>query len=252
MDFLNRLLAHSLPYFPKPLVRAVSAPYIAGETVEEMLAVVARLNAEGCLCTVDVLGEFIRAPSEARMAVAVYEQVLTALAAQSLQSNISVKLSQMGLLLDPSLCLDLMRQLLEKAQQTGSFVRIDMEDASCTTATIRIYRELHQNFSNVGIVLQACLRRTQTDANALMADGLGNFRLCKGIYLEPWSLAYRERGLINRNYVCVLKNMLAQGAYVGIATHDEALVYEAERLIEKYGLSTSQEGQRGQLYTSQC
>jgi proline dehydrogenase len=240
MSVFDRLATRALPFVPKALLRRFSARYIAGETPAEMLAVVRQLNAEGCLATVDVLGEFVRSETEAWEAAGLYKDVLATIARESLDANISVKLTQMGLLFDPALCERIMADLLETADAVGNFVRIDMEDSTCTSATIDLYLRLRERHANVGIVLQAALRRTLTDVRRIMQAGAGHFRLCKGIYVEPRRVAYRDSDVIHKNYTRILEEMLQGGAYVGIATHHEDLIWEARRLIEHYGLQREQ------------
>jgi proline dehydrogenase len=239
MGLLDRLIVWTLPFVPKPLVRYFSKKYVAGETLEDALTLVRQFHRDGYLCTLDVLGEFIHTPAEAEAAAQLYKDILTTLSEEGLNTsvNVSVKPTQMGLLLDKELCYSILRDLAVTAQAHGNFVRVEMEDSQCTSDTIEVYLRLREEFSNVGLVLQAYMRRTLKDAQRIMAAGGGHFRLCKGIYIEPRTVAYKERGLINRNYVRVLEEMFRQGAYVGIATHDETLVWEAERLIEQYQLA---------------
>jgi proline dehydrogenase len=232
----DKLVVALLPLSPKPLVKRFARRYVAGESIEEMLATVRRLNTEGMMATIDVLGEFINDPSEARQAAALYKEVLVAVDREQLEANISVKLTQMGLLLDKELCYEIMADLVATAAQYGNFVRIDMEDTPCTTDTIAIYLRLRKQYSNVGIVLQAYLRRTLKDSREIMQAGAGHFRLCKGIYVEPRTLAYKDHKLINKNYALVLEEMFKNRAYVGIATHNEELVWDAMRLIDQYQL----------------
>jgi proline dehydrogenase len=163
-----------------------------------------------------------------------YLQALEEIARERLDSNISVKLTQFGLKLDFAFCLEKVRALVQRARELKNFVRIDMEDTSCTTDTLRIYDALRREFDNVGIVVQAYLRRTLNDVRELMKNGTPtNFRLCKGIYIEPRELAYRDDDLVNNNFTLVLREILRRHAYVGIATHDERLVWEAMRLIDE-------------------
>jgi proline dehydrogenase len=240
MRFATNLLIRVLSLLPAVCIKPFAAPYIAGETLEDLLATVRRLNGEGYLATVDLLGEFIHQESEARLAAQTYQDVLHALSAQGLQANVSVKLSQMGLLLNPTLCEELLNALAMTAKKLGNFVRIDMEDSACTEATIALYLRLRERHDNVGIVLQAMLRRTLADAERIMAVGAGHFRLCKGIYVEPEAVAYQGQGVIHKNYVHVLRAMLTGGAYVGIATHHEDLLWEACRIINELKLRPDQ------------
>lgn len=239
-SILNQLLVLTLPYVPKPIVRQVAKRYIAGETMADMHSTVLQLNALGAMATVDLLGEFIHELKSADEAAQAYKEILDLLAREKLDANVSVKLSALGLLLDESYCLALMRDLVGHAQKTGNFVRIDMEDSACTEKTIRLYLALRAEFTNVGIVIQAYLRRSHDDVNRIIDAGAGHFRLCKGIYIEPRWLAYPQPDVINLNYEALLETMIQRGAYVGIATHDERLVWAALNLIRKYDLKPDQ------------
>lgn len=232
---LDRVLAHSLPYIPKTVVRKVASRYIAGETLDEALDVAAGLNRKGMCATLDVLGEHIHSIDQARRAVSQYLQVLEHIHSRKLDANVSIKLTQLGLKVDWTTCLELTSRLVKHARQLNNFVRIDMEDSSCTTDTLRLYRELRKEHSNVGVVIQAYLHRTARDVTDLQ-DLRPNFRLCKGVYVEPPEIAYHDMRDINQNYVSILETLLRNGSYVGIATHDESIVAEAFRLIREMGL----------------
>lgn len=238
MSLINRTISLTLPAVPKPIVRHFSKRYIAGASVDEAFAVVRDLAGCGAMATIDILGEFITRPDEAQKNTEDYLNLLQRIHDDRLeQTNVSVKLSALGLLLDPGLCLENMRRILGLAHGLENFVRIDMEDAECTDETIGVYRALGEEFPrHVGLVLQSRLRRTLDDVEALAASP-ANYRLCKGIYLEPRKIAYTDAELIRRNFVLVLDRMFEMGAYVGIATHDERLAWEALRLIRKHGLS---------------
>lgn len=232
MSAIDHLIARSLPLVPRPIVRAVSRRYIAGETLEEAVRVLRSLNGRGFMATLDVLGEEVRSRPPAEEAVREYRRALRTLGEQGLDANISVKLTQLGLKLDTAYCMDNVRLLAQEAREAGNFVRIDMEDSSCTDATLELYRALRlEGFDNIGVVLQACLRRSLSDARALPEGA--NVRLCKGIYVEPRALAWRDRDIVRRNFVRLLEEMLDRGCYVGIATHDELLVWEAFRVLER-------------------
>ena len=231
MSLFDFLVARALPFVPRPIVGGVARRYIAGESLDDAVRVLRGLNGDGLLATLDVLGEEVRRRDLADLAVAEYRAALRRLRDERLQSNISVKLTQLGLKLDPGFCLGNLRALAQEARSIGNFVRIDMEDSSCTDATLEIHHRLRQEgFENVGVVLQACLRRTATDVRGL-PDG-SNVRICKGIYIEPRSIAYRDREIVRKNFVRLLETLLDRRFYVGIATHDEWLVWEACRLIE--------------------
>ena len=241
MSLLDRAVSLVLPAVPKPIVRHFSRRYIAGSTMEDALRVTRELAARGAMATLDILGEFITTPQEAALNTQAYLDLLHAIPRSGLrQVNVSVKLTGLGLLLEPSPCLENTRRLVAAAQERGNFVRIDMEDAQCTSRTIDVYRRLRAEFpKSVGLVLQARLRRTLQDVTDLTREP-ANFRICKGIYVEPRAIAYTDREIIRRNFTRVLEAMLDRGAYVGIATHDELLVWEALDLVSRRGLAPEQ------------
>ena len=235
MTLFDRLIARTLPAVPKGIVRRVANRYIAGETTDEALRTVAGLNARGFRATLDILGEHIHQIEQAQRATDGYLNLLEESAHCKVDSTISIKLTQLGLKLDTQACLEMTGRIVRRASELNNFVRIDMEDSSCTTDTLRIYRDIRREYSNVGVVVQAYLRRTMNDVCGL-EDLRPNYRLCKGVYLEPRQLSYRDMRVINRNYVTVLEKMLRNGSYVGIATHDELMVWEAFRLIRELKL----------------
>jgi proline dehydrogenase len=233
MSLLDRALVRLLPAVPKPVVKFVSLPYIAGPALADAVRVVRRLNVEGKRATIDVLGEEITRQSEARAIADEYVQVLETIEAQQLDSNVSVKPTALGLELSYDHCLENLELLVREAGARGSFVRIDMEDSSTTSETLRLYRDLRgRGHDNVGLVLQAYLRRTPDDIRAL-ADLRPNVRLCKGIYVEPASIAFTDYDATRANFVRCLDALLEQGSYVAVATHDEWLIGRAlERIAE--------------------
>jgi len=240
MDIVNKIIVATLPAVPKPIVRKFASRYIAGETLEDAVRVVRNLNGQGALATLDVLGEDIHERQEAHQSRDQILDVLNAIHREHLNANVSVKLSQLGLKLDRQFCLETTSAIVALARKLENFVRIDMEDSSCTDDTIWVYRQLRKEYPNVGIVLQGYLKRTQSDTDALIRDGLRNFRLCKGIYVEPAEIAFKEHDAVNRNYISVLESMLNQKAYVGIATHDDELIRAGYRLVKQLGLKPSE------------
>src|SRR5262245_2085372 len=241
MSLLDKTIALTLPAVPKPIVGFFSKRYIAGATRDDAFRVVRTLAEEGAMATLDILGEFISSIDEADANTADYVELVQQIAATKLpRTNVSVKLTGFGLLLDRARCLDNMRRLTRAVAEADNFVRIDMEDAQCTDATLGIYRTLRTEFpGRVGVVLQARLRRTLDDIDALTATP-ANFRLCKGIYLEPREIAYVDPQIIRDNFTLCLERMLERSAYVGIATHDERLVWEGLRLVRRFGLTPQQ------------
>lgn len=220
---LDRALVRVLPAVPKPVVQLFSSRYIAGSSLDDAVRVVRRLNSEGMAATIDVLGEEISHADEARTIAREYRGVFDEIEREQLDSNVSVKLTALGLKLSYELC----RENLLDVLSQGRFVRIDMEDSTTTDATVRLYRELREaGHDNVGVVLQAYLRRTLEDVRAL-ADLKPNVRLCKGIYVEPPSLAYTDAGSVRASFLQCMDALFESGAYVAVATHDEALIREA-------------------------
>ncbi len=230
MALLDRAIVRLLPAVPRPIVQRLSSRYIAGAELEDADRAVRELNAHGKLATIDVLGEEIHDAEATRRFVEAYEHVLAEIEREGLDSNISVKLTALGLKLDLDLCRENLTAVVEDAAARGNFVRIDMEDSSTTSDTLRLYRELREaGHENLGVVLQASLRRTVQDVRDL-ADLRPNVRLCKGIYVEPPELAFRDYDAVRANFVRALDELLAAGAYVGVATHDEWLI---ERGLER-------------------
>jgi proline dehydrogenase len=225
VSFFDQAIARALPAVPKPVVQLFSQRYIAGSTLTDAVRVVQRLNRDGKLATIDVLGEEITHENEARAIARDYLDVFAAIECDRLDSNVSVKLTALGLDLDYELCKE---NLLSVIAQ-GKFVRIDMEDSSTTDETLRLYRELREDgHDNVGVVLQAYLRRTLDDIAGL-ADLRPNVRICKGIYVEPASLAFTDYEAVRANYVKALRALAATASHVAIATHDEWLIEQALR-----------------------
>jgi proline dehydrogenase len=241
MSLLDRVVSLLLPAVPKPVVGHFSRRYIAGSTIDDAFRTVRKLQREGAMATLDILGEFIKSTEDAVRNTEAYEELIRRVAVERLEAtHISVKLTALGLLLDREACLGHMRRLLERAEEADTFVRIDMEDSSCTTETLRIYETLRQDApERVGCVLQSRLRRTLDDVDRVTREP-ANIRLCKGIYLEPRPIAYTDAEIIRRNFVAALDRMLHRHAYVGVATHDERLAWESLRLIRQHSLQPHQ------------
>jgi proline dehydrogenase len=231
---LDRAIVSVLPAMPKAVVRRISSRYIAGSEVEDACRTVAALNEAGKMATIDVLGEEITSAEEATAIVRAYHDVFETIESKRLDSNVSVKLTALGLNLGYDLCRANLETVVRHAAESGNFVRIDMEDSSTTDDTLRLYRGLREaGLDNLGVVLQAYLRRTLDDI-ASLADLTPNVRLCKGIYVEPPDLAFQDAMEVRANFVASLTALLEAGAYVGIATHDEWLVSEGKRLVAEH------------------
>jgi proline dehydrogenase len=227
VTLLDKAIVRMLPAVPKPVVQLFSSRYIAGPAIEDAVDTVRARNGDGKMATIDVLGEEITLESEARAIAQAYCDVFSVIEREQLDSNVSVKLTGLGLDLSHELCRENLERVVTEAARHGNFVRIDMEDSSTTAETLTLYRELRAaGFDNVGVVLQAYLRRTLDDI-ADLADLKPNVRLCKGIYVEPPSIAFTDYDAVRANYVRALDALLDAGAYVGVATHDEWLIGEA-------------------------
>ena len=236
MSLVDSAIVRLLPAVPKQVVRRISEHYIAGEELDDALRVVLELNADGKLATLDVLGEEVTDPEEARAIAAAYREAIDAFARGRLDSNISVKPTALGLNLSYELCHENFEDVVSHAAERDNFVRIDMEDSSTTDDTLRLYRELREaGHENIGIVLQARLKRTLDDVRAL-AELRPNVRICKGIYLESPEIAFRDFDAVQASFVQTLKELLEGGGYVGIATHDEWLLEQGKRLVAERGL----------------
>jgi proline dehydrogenase len=230
MSILDSLVVLSVPVIPKPVVGYFSKRYIAGENIEDAIRVIHNLNSKGMCATFDLLGEHSDLKKDAISAADTYLQILDAIQTESLDSNVSLKPTQLGLSIDQQFCYENIRRIVEHAKELKNFVRIDMEDHPYTTSTLEIHERLRKDFDNVGVVIQAYLRRTADDLVSLMSMK-ANLRLCKGIYVEPRAIAFRNYDIVRQSYASLLERLLRNGNYVGIATHDEYLVFEATRLI---------------------
>ncbi|HEY2311208.1 MAG TPA: proline dehydrogenase family protein [Gaiellaceae bacterium] len=236
MSLLDSALVRLLPAVPKPVVQLFSSRYIAGATLTEAVDCVRELNDGGKMATVDVLGEEITREEETRAIAQAYRDLFAEIDKAALDSNVSVKLTALGLDLSYELCRENLVDVVQTAAGYGNFVRIDMEDSSTTDDTLRLYRELREDgHSNLGVVLQARLRRTLEDIESL-ADLRPSVRICKGIYLEPGSIAFTDYETVRANFLRCLDALFDAGCYVGVATHDEWLIGETLARIAQRGL----------------
>jgi proline dehydrogenase len=235
MSAFDSLVRHGLPIVPKFVVGAVAKRYVAGESLDDAVRTVRTLNGEGSMATCDVLGEEVTQAQRAEEAVGEYLRLLDRIAAEGLDSNVSIKPTLLGLKIAEELCARHVDTIVEHAARLGNFVRIDMEDHTCTDATLRIYRQVHERHGHVGVVLQSYLHRTPSDVNHILPLE-PNVRLCKGIYREPRTLAWQEYETVRANFVYCLQKLLRAGAYVGIATHDPYLVWAAMAEVDRLRL----------------
>jgi len=239
MLWFNKMIAFILPLMPKGFVWIFSKRYIAGKKIEDAIQVSKSLNEEGTMVTVDLLGEFITKLSEAEQNKNEYLDIIDTFEKNDINGNYSLKPTMFGLLIDKDVCYEYIREIVKKAADYNNFVRVDMEDSQCVDLEIEMFRKLKKEFpKNVGLVLQAYLKRTKSDIENMMdlhAKEIPlNYRLCKGIYVEPEKIAYKKYTVINEHFLEDLEMMLKNGVYVGIATHDTPLVEGAYKLIEKY------------------
>jgi proline dehydrogenase len=236
VTIIDRAIVRALPAVPRQVVKRLSSRYIAGTTLAEACDVVRDLNAQGKEATLDVLGEEVTLREEAIGLRDAYRRALDTIEEEGLRSNVSVKLTALGLKLDRGLCRTDLTAVVEEAARFGNFVRVDMEDSSTTSETLSLYREIREGgHDNLGVVLQAALKRTLSDIGGL-ANLRPNVRVCKGIYVEPPEVAYQEDETIRLNFLDALEALFDIGSYVGIATHDDWLIGEALALVERRGL----------------
>ncbi len=218
-----------------PLTRAMVARFVAGQTLDEALLTIGRIHEGGFKTTVDVLGELVASPETAAAAAERYVRTLDALAGAGLDRNVSVKLSQMGLGIDADACRANLERILDRAADLGAFLRVDMEDHAKTDATLDLVRSLRPRYPDLGVVIQAALRRSPDDVESLIREGT-RVRLCKGAYNEPPSVALTDKAAVDHQYAVLMDRLLRKGAYPAIATHDERLIRRAVGLARREGI----------------
>ena len=238
----NKFIASILPYFPKKFIWLFSKRYVSGETLEDAVKASSELHEKGAGVTIDLLGENIKNLAEAEKNRDNYLEIVERYSKEKFNNTFSIKPTSFGLLLDTEVCYKYVRDIVVKAHEYGFLVRIDMEDAYCVDRELDLHKRLHAEFpKNVGLVIQAYLKRTASDVEMLSKmqspETPVNIRLCKGIYKEPEEISFKGHDLINRKYLENLDTLLKNGVYVGIATHDKFLVNGAYELIEKYNLT---------------
>jgi proline dehydrogenase len=232
MGIVDRAIANSVPVIPRPVVKKISGRYIAGDTLDEAVKTVRDLNREGCVATIDLLGESTESKADAAGKLKDYKKVVDTLDEHGLKGGISIKLTGLGLTLNEELCRANVEEIVEYAGESGRFVRVDMEDSPHTEATLNIVHDTYRSHENTGAVLQAYMRRSLEDVQNIVEAGF-SVRLCKGIYDEPRKVAYKDFDTVRQNYIFLLDELLKGGVYVGIATHDEFLIWHALRLIHQ-------------------
>ena len=235
MSFFNKVIVAIVQLMPKAIVGFFSKRYIAGETLDEAMELVKSLNKKGIYSTIDVLGESVKNKEEAVGAKNKALEVLEIIHEYNLPANLSIKPTQMGLSIDENIAFKQISELTERAKKINNFIRIDMEDSPYTDSTFKLLKRLKENYDNTGVVVQAYLKRTYDDV--IMLNKIGtNYRLCKGIYIEPRSIAFKSKQEIRDNYLKILEAILKAGNYVGIATHDEYLIKAAKKMIKNLNI----------------
>ena len=240
----NKLIAAILPYFPKKFIWIFSRAYISGETIDDAMRVSKELNSKKVKVTLDVLGEFIKTLDEAEENKREYLNLIDISTRNKLNGNFSVKPTSFGLLIDKEVCYQHIREIVAKAASVNNFIRIDMEDSPCTDDEIALFRRLKAEYpANVGLVVQAYLRRTFHDLEQMIDMNTPeiplNYRLCKGIYVEPEAISFKKHDEINQHYLEDLEFLLKNKIFVGIATHDKFLIEGAYTLIKKYNVPST-------------
>jgi proline dehydrogenase len=226
------MLAGAVSVLPQPIVRRISSRYIAGDTLGDAVRAVRILNIEGCAATVDILGEDIKDEVSITEKVRAYKAIVDALDMHSLDAGVSARPTSLGLALSKQVCRANLEEIVIHASKKGRFVEVAMEDSPYTAATLDMVLDLHGRHENVGAVIQAYMRRSLEDVQRLTQGGV-SVRLCKGIYEEPRQIAYKDFDTVRENYRLLLEELFEGGSYVGIATHDEYLVWHALRLIHQ-------------------
>jgi proline dehydrogenase len=231
MSFINSLLANTLIYFPKWFIRPFAAPYVAGEALETALDTVRKLNKEGFCATLDILGEHVQSEAESIKIRDAYIRLFQNIKDAGLDSNVSLKPTHLGLEINYDLALKNLLTILNAAKKTENFMRIDMENSEYTDATISAYQECYTEYSQVGTVFQAYMKRTVDDIRKLNKVTDFNCRICKGIYRESPDIAFQDRDEIRSNFIKAVQAVLTGNGYVGIATHDIFLIDSLEKWL---------------------
>ena len=236
MSLVNNIIINTIPILPRKIVKIVSDKYVAGNEIKDAISKTKKLNDRDLHVTVDLLGEHVKDLNEVESVTQTYLKLLDEINLSSLKSNISVKPTHIGLDLSLDTFYSNALRLVKSAKEKNNFIRFDMENSSTTDSTIDVFKEIHKDFKNVGTVFQAYLKRSYTDIEKLSNNKI-NFRLCKGIYNEDASIAYKSYNEINSNYLKIAEMAFKNGCYIGLATHDLNLTEKLYDLIEKHNVS---------------
>ena len=239
MSLFSKLVVATLPIIPKSIVKMVARRYIAGPFLDDAVRTTQDLMRIGATATIDVLGEFVESRDRAVAESAMSRSVVDAIHANALDAYLSVKLTSLGLDIDHEFAFKNVKEIVERARELGVFVRMDMENTPYTDTTLDFYRRLRdEGYDNIGVVIQAYLRRSEADVKALI-EYKPSIRLCKGIYIEPEELAYTDPEDVRTNYKALLDYLIEGGADVRMATHDEALLQFAEQTLAAHRIAPS-------------
>ena len=233
MKWFNKLIVQILPIFPKSFVWIFSRRYIAGKQLSDAVRKSEDLNQQHIRVTVDVLGEDITKLEEAEQARDACIETIRSIYEKKLNGGISIKLTQLGLCIDNEKCYRNVETIVQEADRYGIFVRIDMEDSTTTDRTLAIYRRIRKNYTKVGTVVQAYLKRTKEDVEKLIDDGIADLRICKGIYDESPDIAFKDADEIRDSFMDLTEMVLKRGEFAAIATHDKSLVERSQTVIKK-------------------
>lgn len=237
MNPIHNLIVSIVKILPKSLIYLFAKKYIAGKFLAQGVAVTKELNSKGIATTMDILGESVSRKEDAISFVNQFLELLDTIENEKLNSNISTKPTQVGLDIDFDFCYEQYEKIIERAKKYNNFVRIDMEDSSTTDSIIKLYKKLYEKYpENIGIVVQAYLHRTLDDVQDLN-KAKTDYRLCKGIYVEPKEIAYKKKEKIRDNFINNLNLMFDDECYVGIATHDKPIVDRAYKIIADRNLA---------------
>ena len=238
MSFINKIIIKTIPLLPKKMVKIIADQYVAGDTIQSVLKKTKYLNSKKYNVTIDLLGEHISELNETKNITNIYLKILKEINNSNLSSNISVKPTHIGLDINNDTFRKNALKLVKQANEYNNFIRFDMENSQTTDMTIQTFKEIYQDYKNVGIVFQAYLKRTYDDLEKLMDEKI-NFRLCKGIYNENPDIAYKSYNEINNNYLRIVELAFSNKNYIALATHDLKLLKEIYHLIEKYNVSNT-------------
>ena len=234
MGILNSLVVGTAPLMPKFMIGKIASVYVAGDSLEDGLKLAKKLNEKGFSATLDLLGEEVENRKQTNQIRNSYCELLDGIANWGIDCNVSLKLTALGLKIDEELCWDNLSVVLDKAREYNNFIRLDMENSEVTDSTIRLCKKGQNYYSKCGTVLQSYMKRTMKDIDELKTHN-ANIRLCKGAYKESEEIAYQDYQEIRNNYLKSAEKMIDNGIYIGLATHDQWLIENLEKLIEEKG-----------------